>query len=70
MLPSPHEFSIGGVFMPPLFVAAWLGLIASIITAKILNRFRLARFFFYPPVVYLAMLVLYTLVIGVLFIGI
>ncbi|WP_309396530.1 DUF1656 domain-containing protein [Cerasicoccus maritimus] len=70
MFPVPHEFTIGGVMMPPLFVSAWLGLVASIITAKLLNRFRLARFFFYPPLVFMAMMVIYTLLIGVLFIGI
>ena len=28
----PHEFSIGEVYMPPLLVAAFLGLIAAMLT--------------------------------------
>ena len=33
-------------------------------TALALNRFRLSRWFFYPPLVYLAMLVIFTVLIG------
>ena len=29
MTPTPHEFSIGGVYMPPLLVAALFGVIAD-----------------------------------------
>lgn len=70
MFPAPHEFSIGGVFVAPMFVAAVLALFASIITAKILNRMGIARYFFYPPLVFMAILVIYTLLIGIVFIGI
>jgi hypothetical protein len=60
----PSEFSLGGIFMPPLLVAALLALVATWLTAIALNRFRLSRYFFYPPLVYLALLVTYTLIIG------
>ena len=60
----PNEFSLGGIFMPPLLVAALLALVATWLTAIALNRFRLSRYFFYPPLVYLALLVTYTLIIG------
>ena len=36
-MPIPHEFAIGEVYMPTLIVAAFLGLIAAIITAHLLN---------------------------------
>jgi hypothetical protein len=70
MTPTPHEFSIGGVYMPPLLVAAFFGVIATLITARLLNRYRLSRYFFYPPLVFLALMVIYTLVIGEFMIGI
>ena len=70
MTPTPHEFSIGGVYMPPLLVAAFFGVIAALITARLLNRYRLSRYFFYPPLVFLALMVIYTLVIGEFIIGI
>jgi hypothetical protein len=60
----PSEFDIGGVFLPPLLVAATLALVATALTAVALNRYRLSRWFFYPPLVYLAMLVIYTVLIG------
>ena len=60
----PSEFNIGGVFVPPLLVAAALALVATALTAVALNRYRLSRWFFYPPLVYLAMLVIYTVLIG------
>jgi len=70
MNPIPHEFAIGGVFMPPLLVAAILGTIAAVVTAWLLNRIRLSRYFFYPPLVFLALMVIYTIFIGTFVIGI
>jgi hypothetical protein len=62
--PIPHEFAIGEVYMPPLLVAAFLGLIAAMLTARLLNRYRLTRYFFYPPLVFLALVAIYTTIIG------
>ena len=70
MTPTPHEFSIGGVYLPPLLVAAIFGVIAALLTAQLLNRYRLSRYFFYPPLVFLALMVIYTLLIGEFIIGI
>ena len=60
----PSEFAIGGVFFPPLLIAGILGVTAAGLTALLLNRYRLSRFFFYPPLVFLALAVIYTGVIG------
>ena len=64
----PHEFAIGGVYMPPLLIAAILGTIAAVATARLLNRYRLSRYFFYPPLVFLALAVIFTVLIGTLII--
>ncbi len=64
----PHEFAIGGVYFPPLLIAGILGVTAAVLTAFLLNRYRLSRFFFYPPLVFLALAILYTSVIGTFFI--
>ena len=69
-MPIPHEFAIGEVFMPPLLVAAFLGLIAAIVTAHLLNRYRLTRYFFYPPLVFVALTIIYTVFIGTFIIGV
>jgi hypothetical protein len=60
----PHEFTIGGVYFPPLLIAGILGVAAAVLTATLLNRFRLSRFFFYPPLVFVALAVIYTGLIG------
>ena len=68
--PIPHEFAIGEVYMPPLLVAAFLGLIAAMLTARLLNRYRLTRYFFYPPLVFVALTIIYTVLIGTFIIGV
>jgi len=69
MLPIPHEFAIGGVYLPPLLIAAILGVLGAIVSARLLNRYRLSRHFFYPPLVMLAMMTVYTVLIGTFIIG-
>lgn len=64
MKPIPHEFALGEVFMPPLLVAGFFGLLAAVVTAHLLNRYRLSKFFFYPPLVFLALMITYTVLIG------
>jgi|GEM_PF-219320 hypothetical protein len=60
----PHEIAIGGVYMPPLLIASLLGAIAAVVTARLLNRYRFSRYFFYPPLVFVAMTVIYTVLVG------
>lgn len=60
----PSEFAIGGVYFPPLLIAGILGVTGASLTALALNRYRLSRFFFYPPLVFLALAVIYSALIG------
>ena len=60
----PHELTIGGVYFPPLLIAGILGVAAAVLTATLLNRFRLSRYFFYPPLVFVALAIIYTGLIG------
>jgi len=55
--------------MPPMLVAALLGVLAGLYTAHLLNRYRMGRFFFYPPLVSLALMVFYSVLIGTFIIG-
>ena len=66
----PHEFAIGGVYMPSLLIAAILGTIAAVVTARLLNRYRLSKYFFYPPLVFLALMIIFTVLIGTLIISV
>lgn len=60
----PHEVSIGGVYFSPLLLASLLGVLATAATVMLLNRYRLSRFFIYPPVMFIAIAILYTGLIG------
>jgi hypothetical protein len=68
MLFVPAEVSIFGVYFPPLLLAAGLGALAAALTALTLNRYRLSRYFYSPQLVFLALTVIYTGVIGTIFI--
>jgi hypothetical protein len=52
------------LYMPPLLIAAILGTIAAVATARLLNRYRLSRYFFYPPLVFVALAVIFTVLLG------
>jgi hypothetical protein len=56
----PHELYVGEVFFPPMLLDAALGLVAATITARLSNRFRVSRYFYYPPLVLIALTVIYT----------
>ena len=60
----PSEFTVGGVYLSPMLVAATLGLLLAYLTARVLNRYRLSRYLFYPPLVFVALAVLYTVAVG------
>lgn len=61
----PHEFAIGDVYFPPLLIAAVLGTTLSWLTVLVLNRFRLSRFLYAPPAMFLAMMIIYSGLIGI-----
>ena len=56
----PHELRVGEVFFPPMLLDAALGLLTATITARLSNRFRVSRYFYYPPLVLIALTVIYT----------
>ena len=64
----PKEFAIGGVYFPPLLIAGFFGVLAAALTAMLLNRYRLSRYFFYPPLVFVSLAIIYTVLIGTLII--
>ena len=64
----PHEMHIGEVFIPPMLVAGILGLITASLSAKLLNKYHLSKHFFFPPLVFVALMVIYTVLFGWIFI--
>jgi hypothetical protein len=64
--PTPAELTIAGIYFPPALAVVLLGLVAAWAAATVLNRTRLARFFWNPPLAFLAMWALMSAVIGLL----
>ena len=70
MFPVPSEFTLAEIYLPPMLVAALLGTLAAVLTSRWMNRRRLSRHLAYPPLVFLSMTAIYSVVIGTVFIGI
>lgn len=62
--PIPSELPVGGMYVPPALLLGLLGLAAAWVVTKILNRTRLSRFFWNPPLAFLAIWALMSAVIG------
>ena len=60
----PKEIDLVGIYLPPALAASILGVAAALLTALLLNRYRLSRFFSFPPLVFLGLAVIYTCLIG------
>lgn len=67
MSQMPHEFAVAGVYMPPLLIATLLGSIAALVTANLLNRYRLSKYFVFPQVVFMAFIVIYAVLFSTFF---
>jgi hypothetical protein len=66
----PHEFTIGGIYFPPLLIAGFFGVMAAALTAMLFNRYRLSRFIYNPPLIFVALSVIYTGLIGTFIIAV
>ena len=67
--PTPSELPLGGVYLPPALVVGILGLLAAWAVTRVLNRTRLSRFFWNPPLAFLAMWALLSALIGLTFLA-
>ncbi|HQR73840.1 MAG TPA: DUF1656 domain-containing protein [Sulfurovum sp.] len=68
MNPYPHELSLGDVYYSPLLLVALLAFIAALITVTLLNKFKLTRYFYAPAYVFVAIMLLYALLIDAVWI--
>ena len=59
----PHELSLGDVYFSPMLLVVVLAFIAAGITVLILNKMKLSRYVYAPPYVYVAIMVLYMVLI-------
>lgn len=59
------EWSIGGVYFPPLLFAALFGTLVAAVIARALNYFSLSRYVWHPPLFFVALAVICTGLVGI-----
>ena len=65
----PHEVDfIGGLYLAPALVAGILGVILAIVTAKLLNKYRLTKYISNTPLVFIAMIIIFTFLVDLILI--
>ncbi len=64
----PREIPLGDIYIPPLLAAAFIGLVLTSLTVRLMNKLRWHRYFACPPLVELSLTVIYTVLIGTFFI--
>jgi hypothetical protein len=63
LMPVPHEISFGWIYFPPLFFAILFGVLTAWALTGWLNRTNVSRYFWRPPIAFLA----FVFIFGALF---
>jgi hypothetical protein len=56
----PSELALADVYFPPLLFVMLLAIVLTMLTARVLNKYRLSRYFFFPPLVFVSLVVIYS----------
>lgn len=60
----PHDLFFGDVYIPPLLAAAILALIAASFTSRLMTARGMMAHFANPPLVFLSLAVIFTVIFG------
>jgi len=66
--PYPHELSLGDVYFSPMLLVVVLAFLAAGITVLVFNKLKISRFIVAPTYVFIAIMVLYMVVIDLFWI--
>ena len=66
----PIEQSISGIYYSPILSASFFGFLLAWLIARVMNRFRLARYVWHPPLFFVALMMICTVLVGRIFIPI
>ena len=64
MFHTPSEVQLLGIYLPPLFLVLFLGLMSAVGVSQLLNWTGLSRWFWHPPLAFFAMWVLASSLMG------
>ena len=59
----PHELSLSDACFSPLLPVVFLAFLGAVFTVMLLNKLKLSRFFYAPPYVFIAIMILYMVLI-------
>lgn len=59
----PHEIAINGVYISPLILVLIMAFIFTFVTTIILNKVRVSQFIFLPQYAFLAIMLIYVVII-------
>ena len=62
----PAEVAFGGVYFPPLFFVIIMGVISAYGVTVVLNRTGVSKYFWHPPLAFMALILLMTALIGLI----
>ncbi len=65
----PVEISFSGVYFPPIFFVIVFGVIGAFVITSVLNRTGLSKYFWHPPLAFLAISALRSAIIALLFVS-
>lgn len=60
----PHELALGDVYLSPLVPVLSLALVAAWLTIMVLNKLRLSRYIMLPSSTFVALMMLYILLMN------
>ena len=58
-----HELALGDVYFSPLLLVIVLAFLAASISAVLFNKLRLSQYIIYPPLTFLAIMIIYVVMI-------
>ncbi len=64
----PAEVSFGWAYFPPVFFVILLGVLGAFIITDVLNRTGFSKYFWHPPLAFIAISAIICAIIGFLFI--
>ena len=59
----PHELRVSDVYFSPVLPVVVLAFLGALVTVLIMNKLKLSRFFYAPQYVFIAIMVLYMILI-------
>jgi hypothetical protein len=65
----PHELYIADVYFSPILLVIVLAFVFTTITAVILNKLKISQYLMMPPIIFLSLMIIYSMIIDKYLVG-